>query len=78
MALPLGVCVHKAARPQDAGLHPQPGCDLAGGSEGIGFLRHVPEMGIVTQTTRWRLQQANEETAYLRTGQFAGATVLVP
>jgi propanol-preferring alcohol dehydrogenase len=46
--------------------------------DGLDFLRLAPEMGIVTQTTRYRLQQANEALADLRAGRFEGAAVLVP
>jgi propanol-preferring alcohol dehydrogenase len=35
-------------------------------------------MGIVTQTTRYPLQQANQALADLRVGRFEGAAVLVP
>ncbi len=35
-------------------------------------------MGIVTQTTRYPLRQANEALADLRAGRFEGAAVLVP
>ncbi len=35
-------------------------------------------MGIVTKTTRYPLQQANEALADLRAGRFEGAAVLVP
>ena len=46
--------------------------------DGIDFLRLVPEFGIVTQTTRYPLQQANQALADLRAGRFEGAAVLVP
>ena len=46
--------------------------------DGIDFLRLAPQMGIVTQTTRYPLQQANEALADLRAGRFEGAAVLVP
>jgi propanol-preferring alcohol dehydrogenase len=46
--------------------------------DGLDFLRLAPEMGIVTQTTRYRLQQANQALADLRAGRFEGAAVLVP
>jgi propanol-preferring alcohol dehydrogenase len=42
------------------------------------FLRLVPEIGIVTKTTAYPLQQANEALADLRAGRFEGAAVLVP
>jgi propanol-preferring alcohol dehydrogenase len=46
--------------------------------DGIDFLRQVPEMGIVTRTTNYSLEQANEALADLRAGRFDGAAVLVP
>ncbi len=46
--------------------------------DGLDFLRLAPEMGIVTQTTPYPLQQANEALADLRAGRFVGAAVLVP
>jgi propanol-preferring alcohol dehydrogenase len=46
--------------------------------DGLDFLRLAPEMGIVTQTTRYPLQQANQALADLRAGKFEGAAVLVP
>jgi propanol-preferring alcohol dehydrogenase len=46
--------------------------------DGIDFLRVVPQAGIVTQTTRYALRQANEALADLRAGRFEGAAVLVP
>jgi propanol-preferring alcohol dehydrogenase len=46
--------------------------------DGLDFLRLAPEIGIVTQTTRYPLQQANEALADLRAGRFEGAAVLVP
>ncbi len=46
--------------------------------DGIDFLHQVPHMGIVTKTTLYPLKQANEALAYLRTGRFEGAAVLVP
>ncbi len=46
--------------------------------DGIDFLRQVPEMGIVTRTTTYRLEDANEALADLRAGRFEGAAVLVP
>lgn len=46
--------------------------------DGIDFLRQVPQMGIVTRTTRYPLQQANQALADLRAGRFEGAAVLVP
>lgn len=46
--------------------------------DGVDFLRRVPEMGIITRTTRYGLQQANQALADLRAGRFAGAAVLVP
>ncbi len=46
--------------------------------DGLDFLGQVPQMGIVTKTTRYPLQQANEALADLRAGRFEGAAVLVP
>ena len=46
--------------------------------DGIDFLRLAPQMGIVTQTTRYPLNQANQALADLRAGRFEGAAVLVP
>ena len=46
--------------------------------DGIDFLRVVPEIGIVTKTTRYPLNQANQALADLRAGRFEGAAVLVP
>jgi propanol-preferring alcohol dehydrogenase len=46
--------------------------------DGIDFLRLAPEIGIVTQTTRYPLDQANQALADLRAGRFEGAAVLVP
>ena len=46
--------------------------------DGLDFLGAVPQMGIVTKTTRYPLQRANEALADLRAGRFEGAAVLVP
>jgi alcohol dehydrogenase, propanol-preferring len=46
--------------------------------DGLDFLRLVPEIGIVTETTRYPLSQANQALADLRVGRFEGAAVLVP
>ena len=46
--------------------------------DGIDFLRLAPQIGIVTQTTRYPLEQANRALADLRAGRFDGAAVLVP
>src|ERR1700685_1027359 len=46
--------------------------------DGIDFLALAPEIGIVTQTTRYPLDQANHALADLRAGRFEGAAVLVP
>ena len=46
--------------------------------DGIDFLRLVPEIGIVTKTTSYPLNQANQALADLRAGRFEGAAVLVP
>jgi len=45
--------------------------------DGLDFLSRAPQMGIVTQTTRYGLQQANQALADLRAGRFEGAAVLV-
>ena len=46
--------------------------------DGIDFLRLAPEIGIVTETTRYSLSHANQALADLRAGRFEGAAVLVP
>ena len=46
--------------------------------DGIDFLRLAPEIGIVTRTTTYPLDQANHALADLRAGRFEGAAVLVP
>ena len=46
--------------------------------DGIEFLRLAPQIGIVTETTRYPLRQANQALADLRAGRFEGAAVLVP
>jgi propanol-preferring alcohol dehydrogenase len=46
--------------------------------DGIDFLRLAPEIGIITHTTRYPLNQANEALSDLRAGRFEGAAVLVP
>jgi alcohol dehydrogenase, propanol-preferring len=46
--------------------------------DGLDFLRLAPQIGIVTQTTHYPLQQANQALADLRAGRFQGAAVLVP
>lgn len=46
--------------------------------DGLDFLRQVPQMGIVTHTTPYPLQQANQALADLRAGRFEGAAVLLP
>ena len=46
--------------------------------DGIDFLRLAPQMGIVTATTAYPLEQANQALADLRAGRFEGAAVLVP
>jgi propanol-preferring alcohol dehydrogenase len=46
--------------------------------DGIEFLRIAPEVGIVTTTTTYPLNVANEALADLRAGRFEGAAVLVP
>jgi propanol-preferring alcohol dehydrogenase len=44
--------------------------------DGLDFLGLAPRIGIRTQTTRYRLDQANEALADLRAGRFEGAAVL--
>jgi propanol-preferring alcohol dehydrogenase len=46
--------------------------------DGLDFLALAPQIGIVTTTTRYPLQQANQALADLRAGRFDGAAVLVP
>ena len=46
--------------------------------DGIDFLHLAPELGIVTKTTSYPLNQANQALADLRAGRFEGAAVLVP
>jgi propanol-preferring alcohol dehydrogenase len=46
--------------------------------DGIDFLGLAPEIGIVTETTRYPLDQANQALPDLRAGRFEGAAVLVP
>jgi propanol-preferring alcohol dehydrogenase len=46
--------------------------------DGIDFLRLAPQMNLVTRTTPYPLQKANEALADLRGGRFEGAAVLVP
>jgi propanol-preferring alcohol dehydrogenase len=46
--------------------------------DGLDFLALAPRIGVVTQTTAYRLDQANQALADLRAGAFDGAAVLVP
>jgi propanol-preferring alcohol dehydrogenase len=46
--------------------------------DGEDFLRLAPKVGIVTRTTTYRLEDANQALADLRAGRFDGAAVLVP
>jgi propanol-preferring alcohol dehydrogenase len=46
--------------------------------DGIDFLSLAPRIGIVTKTTSYPLQKANQALADLRSGRFEGAAVLVP
>jgi len=46
--------------------------------DGIDFLALVPQIGIVTKTNLYPLQQANQALDDLRAGRFEGAAVLVP
>jgi propanol-preferring alcohol dehydrogenase len=45
--------------------------------DGLDFLALVPQIGIVTKTTRYPLQRANEALADMRAGRFEGAAVLM-
>jgi propanol-preferring alcohol dehydrogenase len=45
--------------------------------DGMDFLSLAPKIGIVTETTRYPLTQANQALADLRAGKFKGAAVLV-
>ena len=45
--------------------------------DGLDFLGIAPKIGIVTKTTRYPLQQANQALADLRAGRFEGAAVLI-
>lgn len=46
--------------------------------DGLDFLRQAPDMGLVTRTTTYPLQQVNQALADLRAGRFEGAAVLLP
>jgi propanol-preferring alcohol dehydrogenase len=46
--------------------------------DGIDFLRLAPEIGIVTKTNVYPLQDANRALADLRAGRFEGAAILCP
>jgi propanol-preferring alcohol dehydrogenase len=46
--------------------------------DGIEFLRLAPQIGVVTEITRYPLDQANQALADLRGGRFEGAAVLLP
>jgi propanol-preferring alcohol dehydrogenase len=46
--------------------------------DALDFLGQVPSMHIVTHTTPYPLQKANEALADLRAGRFHGAAVLIP
>ena len=46
--------------------------------DGVDFFSLLPQIGIVTHTTIYPLQQANQALNDLRTGKFKGAAVLVP
>jgi propanol-preferring alcohol dehydrogenase len=46
--------------------------------DGIDFLKLVPQMNIVTKTTIYPLNQANQALTDLRAGRFEGVAVLVP
>jgi propanol-preferring alcohol dehydrogenase len=44
----------------------------------LDFLRLAPDIGLVTHTMTYPLNQANQVLADLRAGRFEGAAVLVP
>jgi len=46
--------------------------------DGIDFLHLAPKIGIITKTTSYPLNHANQALADLRAGRFEGAAVLVP
>src|SRR5450830_1244037 len=46
--------------------------------DGIDFLRVAQQIGMVTKTTPYPLEHANQALADLRAGQFVGAAFLVP
>jgi alcohol dehydrogenase, propanol-preferring len=46
--------------------------------DGRDFLRLAPEIGVVTKTTTYPLNEANQALADLRVGRFEGAAVLLP
>ncbi len=46
--------------------------------DGLDFLGLAPRIGVVTHTTAYPLQEANQALADLRAGRFDGAAVLVP
>ncbi len=46
--------------------------------DGLDFLRLAPQIDIVTRTTGYPLQRANQALADLRAGRFEGAAVLLP
>ena len=46
--------------------------------DGLDFLSLAPKIGVVTQTTRYALRDANQALADLRAGLFEGAAVLTP
>jgi propanol-preferring alcohol dehydrogenase len=46
--------------------------------DGLDFLGLAPQIGIVTQTTRYPLREADRALADLRAGRLKGAAVLVP
>jgi alcohol dehydrogenase, propanol-preferring len=45
--------------------------------DGLDFLQLAPQVGIVTQTRAYPLEQANQALADLRAGRFDGAAVLL-
>jgi alcohol dehydrogenase, propanol-preferring len=47
-------------------------------ADGVEFFEIVPKVGIVTETTRYSLAEANSALDDLRSGRLKGAAVLVP
>ena len=47
-------------------------------NDGVEFFELMPRNGIVTETTKYSLAEANVALDDLRTGRLTGAAVLVP